>query len=244
MTINTDKKSLITYIIISAIFLAILSGIYTFYSNKLEDSEQNLKTVTGQLKEVELKNGQLLAYRDLYIATTAELESIVDMNKKEIKELQKELDSKIAYISKIESQIKVEYIETVRDSIIYVQKEDSTISHAVSTFRYKDNWMSLVGKNKFTFEDNFKYSTTIESLNMNVPLTVGLTDDYQIFVKTPNPYVSFSEIKGAVIDGSILKPKKKRFNWGLQLGLGTMYDIIDKDVSIGPYGGIGIEFNF
>ena len=58
------------------------------------------------------------------------------------------------------------------------------------------------------------------------------------------PYVSFSEIEGAVIDGSILKPKKKRFNWGLQLGLGTMYDIIDRDISLGPYAGVGIEFNF
>ena len=242
MTIN--KKSLINYIVLTAIFLAILSTVWGVYDNKLEDSEQNLKAARGQLQEVELQNGQLLAYRDLYVATIADLESIVDMNKKEIKELQKELDSKIAYISKIESQVKVEYIETIRDSIVYVQKEDSTVSHAFSTFRYKDDWMSLTGKNEFTFGDNFEYSTTIESLNMNVPLTVGLTDDYQIFVKTPNPYVAFSEIEGAVIDGSILKPNKKRFNWGLQLGVGAMYDIINKNVAVGPYAGVGLEFNF
>ena len=56
--------------------------------------------------------------------------------------------------------------------------------------------------------------------------------------------MSFSNIDGAVIDNSVLKPRKKRFNWGLQLGVGAMYDIIDKDIAVGPYAGIGAEFNF
>lgn len=238
MTIN--KNSLINYIVLTAIFLAILSVVWGVYDNKLEESEQNLKASQSELQEVKLKNGEILAYRDSYIATINDLENILDINKKEIKELQKTLDSKIAYIAKIESNVKIEYIETIKDSIVYIVNEDS----AVSTFRYHDNWLDLVGQNSFKFGDNFDYSTSIESINMNVPLNVGITDDYQIFVKTPNPYVSFSEIEGAVIDNSKLRPNKQQFNWGLQLGLGTMYDIIDRDISVGLYGGFGIEFNF
>jgi hypothetical protein len=75
-------------------------------------------------------------------------------------------------------------------------------------------------------------------------LTIGLTNDYQIFATTPNPYIIFTDIEGSVIENSVLKPRKKRFSWGVQFGFGTMYDIIDKDLSIGPYGGLGAEVNF
>ena len=102
----------------------------------------------------------------------------------------------------------------------------------------------MVGRNDFTFGKEFNYNTTIESLSMNVPLNVGLTNDYQIFVKTPNPYISFTNIEGAVIDNSILRPKKKRFSWGLHGGVGVMYDVIDKDIAIGPNASFGVHINF
>ena len=62
----------------------------------------------------------------------------------------------------------------------------------------------------------------LRNIKMNAPLTVGLTNDYKIFVTTSNPYVSFGEIDGAVIDNSVIKPRKKRFGWGLHGGIGVM----------------------
>lgn len=236
-----DKKTLLNYIIEAVIFIAIIAAVWGCYSDKLNDSEQNLKAAQSRIEKVELKNGELLVSRDSYIAKIGDLEDLLDISKQEAKEIQQVLDSKIAYISRIESEVRVEYIETVRDSIIYIDNDPKV---ATSTFRYNDKWVDLIGRNDFIFGEKFSYNTTIESLSIDVPLNVGLTNDYQIFVRTSNPYVSFSNIDGAVIDNSVLKPRKKRFNWGLQLGVGAMYDIIDKDIAVGPYAGIGAEFNF
>jgi hypothetical protein len=239
--LTNEKKTLLGYIIEGIIFIAIIAAVWGIYNNKLDNSEQNLKAARGHIEQVELKNGELMSSRDSYIATINDLEELLDITKQEVKDIQRQLDSKVAYISKIESEVRVEYIETVRDSIIYVNSDPNV---ATSTFRYNNKWVDLVGRNEFTFGEQFDYKTTIESLSMDVPLNVGLTNDYQIFVKTPNPYVSFSSIEGAVIDNSVLKPRKKRFNWGLQMGFGAMYDVMNKNIAVGPYAGVGAEFNF
>ena len=239
--LTNEKKTILGYIIEGIVFIAIIAAVWGIYNNKLDTSEQNLKAARGHIEQVELKNGELLSSRDSYIATINDLEELLDITKQEVKDIQRQLDSKVAYISKIESEVRVEYIETVRDSIIYVNSDPNI---ATSTFRYNNKWVNLVGRNEFNFGEQFDYKTTIESLTVDVPLNVGLTNDYQIFVKTPNPYVSFSSIDGAVIDNSVLKPRKKRFNWGLQMGFGAMYDVINKDIAVGPYAGVGAEFNF
>ena len=239
--LTNEKKTLLGYIIEGIIFIAIIAAVWGIYNNKLDTSEQNLKAARGHIEQVELKNGELMSSRDSYVATINDLEELLDITKQEVKDIQRQLDSKVAYISKIESEVRVEYIETVRDSIIYVNSDPNI---ATSTFRYNNKWVDLVGRNEFNFGEQFDYKTTIESLSVNVPLNVGLTNDYQIFVKTPNPYVSFSNIDGAVIDNSILKPRKKKFNWGLQMGFGAMYDVMNKNIAVGPYAGVGAEFNF
>lgn len=239
--LTNEKKTLLGYIIEGIIFIAIIAAVWGIYDNRLDNSEQNLKAARGHIEQVELKNGELLSARDSYIATINDLEELLDITKQEVKDIQRQLDSKVAYISKIESEVRVEYIETVRDSIVYVNSDPNI---ATSTFRYNNKWVNLIGRNEFIFGEQFDYKTTIESLSVDVPLNVGLTNDYQIFVKTPNPYVSFSNIDGAVIDNSILKPRKKRFNWGLQMGVGAMYDVINKNIAVGPYAGVGAEFNF
>ena len=241
LLININKRTLLIHIIEVVIFIAIIATVWGCYSNKLNDSEQNLKAARGRIEQVELKNGELLTSRDSYITKIGDLEELLDISKQEIKDIQRRLDSKVAYISKIEAETRIEYIEIVRDSIIYINNDPQI---ATSSFRYNDKWVNLIGRNVFTFGEKFSYNTTIESLSIDVPLNVGLTNDYQIFIKTPNPYVSFSNIDGAVIDNSILKPRKKRFNWGLQLGFGATYDIMDKNIAVGPYVGVGAEFNF
>lgn len=234
-------KKILWYVAEIGIILLIISFICGYFSRKLNVSEQNLRAATTELRHTKLRNGELLTARDSYIATINELNELLNISKNEIKELQRELDSKITYISQIESNVKIEYIEIVRDSIIY---SDTTHQRIVVPFQHDNQWISLNGENEFIFGDTFNYNTKINEISMNVPLTVGLTNDYQIFVKSPNPYFNISSIEGAVIDKSKLYPKKKRFNWGLQGGMGVMYDLIDRDIAAGLYLGIGAEFNF
>lgn len=231
-----DRRSLISMFIEAIIFVAIIMFGWNYYNGQLDLSEQNLNVYRGQIEELELKNGDLVTSRDSYIAKTSELEDLLNISKKEVRELKNTLGSKVAYISKLESQISTGPIIIEKDSIVYIEK-----TKLESYFKYSDDWLSLKG---ITRIDGDNGSTEISGINMLVPLKVGLTDNYQIFVQTPNPYISFNEIEGAVIDGSRLAPKKKRFSWGIQAGFGVMYDVIRKDIAIGPYGGLGIEFNF
>jgi hypothetical protein len=237
-----DKMKQIFWMIVEAIvFILLISFIWGYYSRKLETSEQNLKAATSQISEMKLKNDDLLVARDSYIATIDDLENLLDITKKEVKEIQRKLDSKIAYISELETNVRIEYVEVVKDSIIYVNNNPKDI---VAQFHYTDEWVNLKGESKINFENEFTYNTTLNDINIYTPLTVGLTDDYQIFVTTSNPYVNFSDINGAVIDKSKLYPKKKKFNWGLQGGLGIMYNVVKNDVAVGPYLGVGAEYNF
>lgn len=236
-----NKQTLLSYLIEAVIFIAIIAGLWGYYDRKLDVSDQNLLAFKGKLEQVELKNGELLSARDSYVATINDLEELLGITKQETRNIQRQLDSKIAYIAKLEQNTKIEYVEVVKDSIIYV---DNSPKKVVASFSYSDNWLSFNGENEFMLDDKFDYKTTLHNIQINTPLTVGLTNDYKIFVKSDNPYVNFSSIEGAVIDKQSLRPKKKRFGWGLQLGFGAMYDVIDKDVAVGPYAGLGIELNF
>lgn len=240
--ITDNKKPILWFLIEIVVFLLILTSVLGYFNNKLDDSEQNLKAAKGYITQVELRNGELLSARDSYIASIDDLEELLDISKQEVKDIQRQLDSKVAYISRLESQTRIEYIEVVKDSIIYVNNEDTC--SIITPFHYRDEWISFNGRNEFNFEPEFDYTTSISNINISTPLTIGLTNDYQIFVTSPNPYVTFTDIDGAVINKSIIRPRKNRFNWGLQLGVGAMYDIIDKDISVGPYVGVGAEFNF
>lgn len=234
-----NRKTLLSYLIEATIFIIIIVIGWNYYNDRLETTTQNLIAYKGQLSEVELQNKNLLVAKDSYIATINDLEEQLDITKKEAKEIQRQLDSKIAYIAKIEQSVKIEYVEVVKDSLIYINNQ-----HAIAKFHYNDEWMRFDGENEFRFGNNFDYTTRVQNINITAPLTIGLTNDYQIFVTTPNPYITFTDIEGSVIENSILRPRKKRFNWGLQFGFGTTYDIIEKDLAIGPYGGIGVEINF
>lgn len=236
-----NRQTLLSYLIEVVIFIAIITGLWGYYNRKLDISNQNLLAFKGKLEQVELKNGELLASRDSYIATINDLEELLGIAKQEARDIQRQLNSKIAYIAKLEQNTKIEYIEVVKDSIIYVDNNPQKI---IASFHYNDNWLSFNGENEFTMGSNFDCKTKLRNIQMNTPLTVGLTNDYKIFVKSDNPYVNFSSIEGAVIDKQALRPRKKRFGWGLQLGVGAMYDVIDKDVMVGPYVGVGLGFNF
>lgn len=231
-------KSLSNYIIEAIILAGLVVGflfVLSKYDRKLEISEQNYKAAMSEMEEIKLKNGELITSNDSYIFKIKELEEQFDISKKEAKDLEKKLGASLAYISKIESEVRIDTIETVRDTIIY--KNDTT----EIKFKYKDEWLNFNG---VTTLNNLHSTTSIYDLNILTGLKVGVTDNYKIFVQSSNPYIKFTDIEGAVIDGSKFAPKPKRLKFGVQGGFGGMYNIIDKNISIGPYVGVGLQWNF
>lgn len=222
----------IIFFVLGVICVVMFGWMRSNYEHKLDISEQNLKAYKNDIKQLELKNGELIKIRDSYILEKNQLQEQFDLSKKEIKELEDKLQSAIIYISKIESNIYIDTIKCIQDSIIFVH---DTIPNIY--FKYKDKWLEFNGMTKYK-------TTELYNISMDVPLTIGLTNDYQLFVGSDNPYVNFSSIEGAAINNSKLVPKKQYWSGGIQCGVGFGYDLITSRLTLGPYFGIGMQYNF
>ena len=230
-----QRTSIISLFIEAVVFICIIIFGINYYNNQLDISDQNLNAYRSKLEQVELKNGELISVRDSYILRIQDLENQFDISKKEVRDLQRKLNSSLAYIAELKSNVRIDTIVTIKDTIIYKDKETDI------RFLYNDDWLSFNGETKIMDD---KPATNIFNMNMIVPLKVGLSDDYQIFVQSDNPYVNFSSIEGAVIDKSKLRPKKKRWNIGVYGGFGIHYDMPTKSFGYGPQLGIGVSVGF
>lgn len=229
-----DKKSIISLIVEAVLFIGIISFGYKIMDKKLDTSEQNLIVYKGKIEQLELKNGELITTRDSYLLDKYKLEEELGITKKEVKDLEKKLESTLAYISNIESEVRIDTIETVRDSIIYINDSDIDVK-----FHYSDEWLSFNGLTRIR---DTQSNTSLRDVNIRVPLTIGLTDNYKLFIQSDNPYVSFSSMEGAVIDGSNLIQKQRKFGLSVQGGIGVNYDLLNKNLGVGPYLGLGVHW--
>lgn len=229
-----DRKSIISLIVEAAIFIGIISFGYKVMNGKLETSEQNLIAYKGQMEQLELKNGELIATRDSYILDKKNLEEALNVSKGEVKELEKKLNSSLAYIANMESQVRIDTVTIVKDSIIYDEGDIAQI-HC----DYQDEWFGVKVTTDLTGPE---ITTSLFDITMDVPLKVGLTDNYKLFIQSDNPYVHFTSMEGAVIEGSKLTQKQRKFGLSVQGGMGVTYDIFSKGLGIGPYLGFGIHW--
>lgn len=229
-----DRKSIISLIVEAVLFIGIISFGYKVMNGKLETSEQNLIAYKGQMEQLELKNGELIATRDSYILDKKNLEEALNVSKSEVKELEKKLNSSLAYIANMESQVRIDTVTIVKDSIIYDEGDIAQIH-----FDYDDDWFGVKGITDLTGPE---ITTSLYDIKMYVPIQWGMTDNYKIFVKSDNPYVSFTNLDGAVIDGSKLIPKQRKFGLSVQGGFGVNYDLLSKNLGVGPYLGLGIHW--
>ena len=221
------------YIILIILFILLIYNNINIYK-KNAIYKENIETLLDSVHTLYTSNGELLSYKQSYILAKKDLESYIDISTKERREIERKLNSSLAYIAKLESSLQIDTIYT-RDSVVI----DNT--KTIIYFDYKDKWVTLQGNTKI--EDN-DYSTMLSSLQMNVPLKLGLTEDRKIFVSSDNPYLNIASIDGAAIENSLLYPKKKKWNIGIQLGVGACYDILHTNIAIGPYVGVGISYGF
>lgn len=233
MKIEKIKNILLILFSVVIVVLLIMQGCTRTENKHLKT---NIKALSDTIQVMETKNGELVYAKQALILQKNELEEYLNITKKERKELEKLLDDKLSYIAKLEGQIKIDTL-VCHDTVIH-EKDITSIS-----FKYDDIFLKLNG---CTTHDKINdcWRTQINNIAIDAPLTVGLTDEYRIFVKTSNPYVSFSTIEGAVIDKPSNGTKPKRWNIGIQVGIGGSYGLINKKLDFGPYIGAGISYGF
>lgn len=233
-----NKTNTIIIIVTEAILFCLFFGFILVSKNDdINRLDQNLKASKSQIEQLELKNGDLISSRDLYIAKESELTSILDITKQEVKDLKKKLGSSLTYISDIQSKIEFDTIEVIKDSIIYISPNSIK-----NKFEYTNEWVDIGGESIVDLKDSVS-QTSINKLDINVPLRTGLTDNYKIFIQSDNPYINFTSIEGAVLDKSKLN-KKQRWSHGIHFGVGVQYGILNKQFDIGPQLGYSLHFNF
>ena len=234
MTIKFDTKSIAVMILETVVFLGIVIGVSSKASAKIDKAEHNIDALQDSIEVIQTKNGDLYYEKESLILEKKELEKHLDISKKEVRELEKKLNSDLAYIADLEGQLNVKPAIIIKDSLVYV---DNTPDHY--KFSYDDKWLKFNGLTKF---EGTSATTTVSNINIPIPIRVGLTDEYTIFVKSDNPYISFTDIQGAAIDKSRIADRSKRWNVGIQVGIGVQYGLINKSLDAGPYVGVGLSY--
>lgn len=223
----------LNYIIIACLMIFI--SILCYNNMSLRKSNSDLKynyiAASDSLSIVRMENDKLLYEKNAYILKESEMNELLNMTKSEMKDIKKQLNSSINYISKLEGMVSVDTIR-MTDTIYYKKDSINTIK-----FGYNDGWLSINGVT--TFDPDPKTSLT----NIRIPVTIetGLTEDKNIFVLTDNPYVSITDIKGAYIKEDI---SKINFHHGVYLGLGFQYGLFSRNIDFGPQIGYGFIIEF
>lgn len=232
------KKSWIILIIEALVFIALLGTVSKCSRDKIDTLEHNIDAYKDRIEYVEDRNENLMAIKSSLILSESKALGELEISKAEIKDLKKKLDDDIAYIAKLESQIALKDTVFMKPDTVYVTNDNIITKQ----FSWSDDWTNMTAS-VFgnTIEDS---KLSVNSLNMNVPLELGLTDDYKFWVKSENPYVNFTDIKSAVIDNSSVKEKEKRFNHGIYLGFGFQYGLFGSNWDFGPQFGYGFMYSF
>lgn len=233
-----NKTGWIVLIIELLIFIGILGTVMKVNYDKIDLLEHNLETQKESLNSIKLENGELLSIQQSLIASKSELYDELNITKSDIKKLEKTLNNKIAYIAKLEAQVDLKDTVWMKPDTVYLKDNNNTIKN----FTWNDDWAYIKSSIYGSTIQNSKLSIT--ALNINVPLEIGLTEDYDFWAKTSNPYITFTNIQSGIIDGSPIKAKDKRFHHGIYGGFGFNYGLFGKTWDFGPQFGYGFMYSF
>lgn len=206
---------------------------------ELKIAQHNISVMQDTVKTLRMKNGELVSTIGSYIVEKKDLEKYLDISNAEIKELEKKLGSKVSYVSNTKTKTVYKNITTT-DTVTIV---DYINKYPTLTFntKYDDEWLKL---NSHTYIKDNQAQTTFDSIVVPIPLQVGITKDYVIWVKSKNPHTFITDIEGAVVRGSQVNPKKKHWAFGIQGGFGLQYDMYHHRFGYGPYIGAGFQYKF
>ena len=216
--------------------MLILTGCIVWNQNlerEKKNWEHNYHVLQDSVEVINTKYGETLFENGSLIIERNGLEEALGISQKQVKEYEKKLNSKLAYISKLEAQLKV------KDTVKVTEVVHDTLTNSYS-MSYDDNWLSF--DQTFSLFNPEKPTFEVFNIGMNVPLKVGMTNDYKIFVTSPNPYFNITNIDGAIIDGSQFAKKKSRFGVGIYGGFGFQYGLLTQRIDLGPQLGFGVMY--
>lgn len=229
------KKSTIILLIIEALlFFSIFGCVKSCDNKQLAISQQNLKAAQDTIEMLYMENGELAYEKSLYILSENQLQNQLSISKSELIDIKKKFGD-LSLLIKSNNEIRIDTVYSTIDSIIYI---NDTTNHY---FKYNDDWLSLEGQSMILDGSG---KTILYNIKVPTPISIGLTEDYRVFIKSPNPYLSITEIDGAILDNSKFNQNKSHWSHGIQIGLGIQYGLFNKELDIGPQIGYSLQYNF
>lgn len=230
-------RNILTWVLGALLLVSIAFNVaLLFKKGTVEDTaaqyRQNYIAAVDSLKQIKLDNGNTLHEKAMYILKTEDLQKQLNISRQEYQDLEKKLNSTIAALAKANARVRVDTIEIKSDPIVLADT-------LASPFAWSDKYLNISGMT--VASPTFSY-TKIDKIGMDVPLTIGITQDYKMFATTDNPYVTFTSIE-SVIDEKVL-PKKKPWSIGVTLGFGATYGLCNKKFDVGPTAAFGLSYSF
>ena len=188
----------------------------------------NYEALTGEVKQLKTKNGELEYSKTILYTDAEELEKL---NSKLANELKKEKGN-VKVITDVKTEIKLIPV-TVPNEVNDYGNNRYGLSFA-STYRDSGLYSEIEGISEFHL-DNYKImpdSTSITKNILKVDVIYGMRerdDKIEIFARSASPYVSFNEIQGAYITtkGNSILPNDapvKKYKWFLGPQIGYNYN--------------------
>lgn len=232
-----SKKGWIIIIVQTLVFLLVLGTMTRCNRNTVDILEHNISAYKDSIEYVVSKNGDLIAMKESLILTEEELRNELYMTNKELREIKKLVDDNIAYISKLEADLELKDTIWMKPDTVYIK--DGTF---VKRFNWVDTWTVIDAT--VSGDDIYDSMMTVDKLSVDVPLEIGLTDDYRFWARSSNPYVSFTDIRSVVVDGSSVKDKDSFISHGIHVGFGIHYGMFGQNWDFGPQAGYSLQWNF
>lgn len=228
------KKDIIEVIIMICLLVWALLSMQKCSDNRneLDIAKNNIVAITDTATYYKAKNGELVAQKTII---EAEYKDLLNVQSEEIKSLTDELNNMKRKNAQFAAQIKG-YIENPPKDTVW--KYDTTIftKSIVQPFDFSNKYRKLDGNiiaNNDILGLNIKNDIVI--FNYTVAVEDGL-----VYISSDNPYVKYNSLT------AIQEPPKKpkRWNVGVQLGIGFQYGLFRKQVDLGPYLGVGVSWGF
>ena len=221
---NKFKKHII-YIAIICILISILIGSINKCSNVSNEYENNIAALNDTIKYYQDKNGNLVATK---LAFESDLKTLKLLNENlynEIKDLKAKTKVQQAVYFKGE-------INNPEQDTTYIIRHDTVSNGFSRTFEFNNEFRTLEGKVDY-HKDSLGVAITKDQIQFDY--TVALDKNNNIYIKSTNPYVKYSEISGFTL------PKEKQKHWSLGIFGNYNYSPTDnlKYLDIG----LGLNYN-
>ena len=214
----------LVYIGIIAALCFVLSISVSKCTSIRHEYHNNIKALNDTIHYLKDKNGNLVATK---LAFESDVKMLKQLNEKLYNEIDDlKLKGDIANVVYVDN-----YIDYPVHDTTYVVEYDTLYRGFEKDFSFNNDYRILEG--------NVKYHD--DSLNVNInkdqvffDYTVAMDKKNNIYIKSTNPYIKYTEISGFTV------PRQRKKHWSLGPAVSVGYDPIQNKPSVN----LGVSFNY